>query len=137
MTYPIYRLILLNIERDQDYFVNIEEEIIKQFLVNNGYLGKLLFFFSKTMERFFSKMSWILFSDFKEKNDAFWNKLLYKLPHKKPRNSMPISETICNIFTNRQMVSLTDTPETEETVELNVQTLVWWDSMLQNKCDNA
>ena len=41
-----------------------------------------------------------------------------------PRNSMPISETICNIFTNRQMVSLTDTPETEETVELNVQTLV-------------
>ena len=65
-----------------------------------------------------------MFSDFKEKNDAFWNKLHYKLPHKKPRNSMPISATICNIFTNRQMVSLTDTPETEETVELNVQTLV-------------
>ena len=82
-------------------------------------------------------MSWILFSDFKEKNDAFWNKLLYKLPHKKPRNSMPISETICNIFTNRQMVSLTDTPETEETVELDVQTLVQWNWMFQNKCDNA
>ena len=45
MTYPIYRLILLNVERDQDFFVNIQEEIIKQFLVNNGYLGKLLFFF--------------------------------------------------------------------------------------------
>ena len=45
LTYPIYRLILLNIERDQDLFVSIEEEIIKQFLVNNGYLGKLLFFF--------------------------------------------------------------------------------------------
>ena len=37
---------------------------------------------------------------------------------------MPISSTICNIFTNRQMVTLTDTPEKEETVELNVQTLV-------------
>ena len=35
------------------------------------------------------------------------------------------------------MVSLTDTPETEETVELNVQTLVQWNWMLQNKCDNA
>ena len=88
------------------------------------------------MTQFFSKMSWILFSDFKENNDAFWNKLQYKLPHKKPRNSMPISATICNIFTNRQMVSLTDTPETEETVELNVQTLVQWNWMFQNKCDN-
>ena len=42
LLYPIYRLILLNIERDQDLFVSIEEEIIKQFLVNNGYLGKLI-----------------------------------------------------------------------------------------------
>ena len=48
MTYPIYRLILLNVERDQDFFVNIQEEIIKQFLVNNGYLGKLLFFFKNS-----------------------------------------------------------------------------------------
>ena len=55
MTYPIYRLILLNIERDQDYFVNIEEEIIKQFLVNNGYLGKLLFFFKKNNGTIFLK----------------------------------------------------------------------------------
>ena len=52
MTYPIYRLILLNIERDQDFFVNIQEEIIKQFLVNNGYLGKLLFFFQKQWHDF-------------------------------------------------------------------------------------
>ena len=64
MTYPIYRLILLNVERDQDFFVNIEEEIIKQFLVNNGYLGKLLFFFKKKNGTIFLKNVLIFFFRF-------------------------------------------------------------------------
>ena len=69
--------------------------------------------YNKTIRKFLLDIS-----EYKEK-DVFWNKLRYKLPHKKPRNSRPISSVLCDIFRNRQIIA--DHAEPEELVQLNIQ----------------